>query len=231
MVEAGAKEVTEEEMVQGLEAGHAAIKRIVDTIDALAKEAGKPKREVPEEGSTTRAFYREVEEKVIDSARRRDAHARQARELRHGRSGAGASSSRIDSRRRSAAQGRSEGDLQRAQGKGAARRSAREGRASRRPQVRRDPADLVRSRRAAPRSRLGCVYARRDAGARHRDARHVGRPAEDRNGRGRGLPPVHAALQLPAVLGGRSAVPARTRPARSRPRRACRARAAAGAAA
>src|SRR5262245_21493742 len=64
MVEAGAKEVTEEEMIQGLEAGHAAIKRIVDTIDALAKEAGKPKREVTKK-EVDHAFYREVEEKVL----------------------------------------------------------------------------------------------------------------------------------------------------------------------
>src|SRR6187431_3086479 len=64
MVEAGAKEVTEEEMVQGLEAGHAAIKKIVDTIDALAKEAGKLKREVSKK-EVDHAFYREVEEKVL----------------------------------------------------------------------------------------------------------------------------------------------------------------------
>jgi polyribonucleotide nucleotidyltransferase len=64
MVEAGAKEVSEEDMVQGLEAGHAAIKRIVDTIDALAKEAGKPKREVAKKDHDP-AFYREVEEKVM----------------------------------------------------------------------------------------------------------------------------------------------------------------------
>src|SRR5438876_6067699 len=47
MVEAGAKEVSEEEVVQALEAGHAAIKRIVATIDDLAKEAGKAKRQAP----------------------------------------------------------------------------------------------------------------------------------------------------------------------------------------
>ncbi len=64
MVEAGAKEVTEEEMVQGLEAGHAAIKKIVDIIDALAKEAGKPKREFAKK-EFDHAFYREVEEKVM----------------------------------------------------------------------------------------------------------------------------------------------------------------------
>jgi polyribonucleotide nucleotidyltransferase len=64
MVEAGAKELPEEEMVQALEAGHAAIKRIVDTIDALAKEAGKAKRTVAKKEYDA-AFYREVEEKVM----------------------------------------------------------------------------------------------------------------------------------------------------------------------
>jgi len=64
MVEAGAKEVSEEDVVQALEAGHTAIKRIVDTIDALAKDAGKAKRETPKK-EVDHAFYREVEEKVI----------------------------------------------------------------------------------------------------------------------------------------------------------------------
>ena len=64
MVEAGAKEVPEEEMIQALEAGHAAIKRIVDTIDTLAKEAGKTKRTVAKKEYDA-AFYREVEEKVM----------------------------------------------------------------------------------------------------------------------------------------------------------------------
>ena len=43
MVEAGAKEVSEEEIVQALEHAHAAIKEIVAGIDALAKDAGKTK--------------------------------------------------------------------------------------------------------------------------------------------------------------------------------------------
>ncbi|HEY0284312.1 MAG TPA: polyribonucleotide nucleotidyltransferase [Vicinamibacterales bacterium] len=75
MVEAGAREVTEEEVVQGLEAGHAAIKRIVEAIDALAKEAGKPKRDVAKKEYDP-VFYREVEEKVMiplaDAMRMRD---------------------------------------------------------------------------------------------------------------------------------------------------------------
>ena len=64
MVEAGAKEVPEEDVVQALEAGHVAIKRIIDSIDALAKDVGKPKREVPKK-EIDHSFYREVEEKVL----------------------------------------------------------------------------------------------------------------------------------------------------------------------
>ncbi|MCX6550479.1 MAG: polyribonucleotide nucleotidyltransferase, partial [Acidobacteria bacterium] len=63
MVEAGAKEVSEEIIIQALEAGHAAIKSIVAMIDEMAREVGKKKRQV-----TTKAigadFYREVEEKI-----------------------------------------------------------------------------------------------------------------------------------------------------------------------
>jgi polyribonucleotide nucleotidyltransferase len=64
MVEAGAKEVPEEEIVQALEAGHAAIKRIVETIEDLAKAAGKAKRPVAKKEYDP-VFYREVEEKVM----------------------------------------------------------------------------------------------------------------------------------------------------------------------
>ena len=41
MVEAGAKEVTEEETITALDEAHKAIKQICDSIDALAKDAGK----------------------------------------------------------------------------------------------------------------------------------------------------------------------------------------------
>src|SRR3954465_9776521 len=46
MVEAGAKEVSEAQVVQALETAHAAIKQIVAGIDDLAKEAGKKKLQV-----------------------------------------------------------------------------------------------------------------------------------------------------------------------------------------
>src|SRR5689334_8527306 len=64
MVEAGAKEVTEDQVVAALEAAHAAIKQIVATIDDLAKESGKPKQTVAKK-EIGHEFYREVEEKVM----------------------------------------------------------------------------------------------------------------------------------------------------------------------
>ena len=63
MVEAGAKEVTEEEMVQALETAHTAIREIIAGIDALAAEAGKKKTQMARK-AIGRDFYREVEEKV-----------------------------------------------------------------------------------------------------------------------------------------------------------------------
>ncbi len=64
MVEAGAKEVTEAQVVQALETAHLAIKQIVATIDDLAREAGKKKLQAPKK-EIGHDFYREVEEKVF----------------------------------------------------------------------------------------------------------------------------------------------------------------------
>src|ERR1051325_5236825 len=64
MVEAGAKEVTEDQVVQALETAHAAIKQIVTTIDELARESGKKKLQVQQK-EIGHDFYREVEEKVF----------------------------------------------------------------------------------------------------------------------------------------------------------------------
>ncbi len=63
MVEAGAKEATEDEVVKALDAAHEAIRRIVAMIDDLAKSAGRPKLTVRKQEIGTE-FYREVEEKV-----------------------------------------------------------------------------------------------------------------------------------------------------------------------
>jgi len=64
MVEAGAKEVSEDQVVKALEAAHAAIKQIVASIDDLARDAGKKKLQVAKK-EIGHDFYREVEEKVL----------------------------------------------------------------------------------------------------------------------------------------------------------------------
>src|SRR5262249_27120873 len=64
MVEAGAKEGSEEQAVEGLEAADAAIKQIVAAIDDLAREAGKRKLQVQKK-EIGHEFYRDVEEKVM----------------------------------------------------------------------------------------------------------------------------------------------------------------------
>jgi len=63
MVEAGAKQATEEEMIGALEAAHAAIKQIVAAMDDLARACGKKKLSVTKK-EIGHEFYREVEEKA-----------------------------------------------------------------------------------------------------------------------------------------------------------------------
>ncbi len=63
MVEAGASEVSEQQVVQALETAHKAIKEIVAGIDALAKASGRKKLSVSTK-EIGHDFYREVEEKV-----------------------------------------------------------------------------------------------------------------------------------------------------------------------
>src|SRR5829696_8099068 len=63
MVEAGAKEVSEEQVVEALNTAHDAIRQIVDVIDALAAEAGQAKLKGTKK-EVGHAFYREGEEKV-----------------------------------------------------------------------------------------------------------------------------------------------------------------------
>jgi polyribonucleotide nucleotidyltransferase len=64
MVEAGAREVTEAQVVEALETAHAAIRTITAAIDDLAREAGKSKVKIQKK-EIGHDFYREVEEKVL----------------------------------------------------------------------------------------------------------------------------------------------------------------------
>src|ERR1700674_4501668 len=60
MVEAGAKEVTEEQVVTALDTAHVAIKQILAVIDDLAKECGKKKLVVAKK-EIAADFYKEIE--------------------------------------------------------------------------------------------------------------------------------------------------------------------------
>src|SRR4249919_1340562 len=64
MVEAGAKEVTEAQVVGALEAAHAAIKQIVAAIDDLKKAVGKKKLTVAAR-EIDHAFHRTVHDKTL----------------------------------------------------------------------------------------------------------------------------------------------------------------------
>ncbi len=64
MVEAGAMEVSEDEMLTALETGHEAIRQIVSTIDELAAKAGKPKVSVSDP-PVDEALASAVEEKAL----------------------------------------------------------------------------------------------------------------------------------------------------------------------
>ena len=61
MVEAGAKEVSEVQVVTALEAAHIAIKQLVDAIDELRKTAGKNKVQAQQQEATSSDFSSEVE--------------------------------------------------------------------------------------------------------------------------------------------------------------------------
>ncbi len=65
MVEAGAKEVTEAQVVDALNAAHAAIKQIITGIDQMAAEAGKKKLAVDSKVMDP-AFVRDIESRVFE---------------------------------------------------------------------------------------------------------------------------------------------------------------------
>ncbi|ODS56280.1 MAG: polyribonucleotide nucleotidyltransferase [Acidobacteria bacterium SCN 69-37] len=65
MVEAGAKQATEEEMLGALDAAHQAIKQIVATIDDLKQAVGRAKKSAPAQGVDP-AFQQEVESRAYE---------------------------------------------------------------------------------------------------------------------------------------------------------------------
>ena len=184
MVEAGAKEVTEEQVVEALEAAHAAIKQIV--ADDRRPREGRPARrsvEVAEEGDRPRLLPRGRREGLVPLT--------EAMRIR----GKLENYDRVDQVLDELVASLPEGEVERKVEAKPIFKELKEKvlrdevldarRPPRRPQVRRGASDLDRNRRPAAHARLGRVHARRDAGARHLHARHRRRCAEDRELRGR----------------------------------------------
>ncbi len=84
MVEAGASELTEKEMLDAILFAHEEVKKIVSFIEGIQAEVGKPKMEVnihkPDEGFTelVRDYAREKAEWSLDTFDRREREARSA---------------------------------------------------------------------------------------------------------------------------------------------------------
>ena len=81
-----------------------------------------------------------------------------------------------------------------------------------------DPADRVRGDGQPAHARLGALHARPDADHDALHARHRQGGAADRRPLARDRPPLHAPLQLPALLGRGDGLHARPEAARHRPR-------------
>ena len=226
MVEAGAQQVSESEMIDALAAGHEAIRGIIDEIDKLAAAAGKAKLSV-EAKAPAADLVGEVESAVLgplaDAMRIRDKlenYAAVDRVLDDYL----ATLPDDDSERRGAVKAVFKDLKEKVLRDEVLERGQRlDGRAF--DEIRTITSDVG----LLPRTHGSAVFTpRRDPGPGHCNPRHRRRQAEGRAGRRRDLPPVHAALQLPPLLGGRSQVPARPRPARDRPRQPRRAQPVAG---
>ncbi|HEX9246017.1 MAG TPA: polyribonucleotide nucleotidyltransferase [bacterium] len=79
MVEAGAREVAEERLLEALDLAHAEIKRIIGRIDDLARQAGRPKSAVtaPDTSEVEAAVRDAAAARVADALRRGDKQSRE----------------------------------------------------------------------------------------------------------------------------------------------------------
>ncbi len=234
MVEGGALEVSEADVVEALKVAQKGIKELIGLQKQLhATRRTRSRRCRGRRPSTTRASWTKIRE--LAEAQMATAHQRQGQGQPGQRRRGGARQAIAEAAR----------GLPRHAAATSATCSATSSTAVMRQQVLEkgervdgrdlddDPSDRDRDRRAAARARLGAVHARADAGARRRHARHRERraaPRHHRRGR-RDHQVVHAALQLPAVLDRRGQADARHEPPRDRPRQPGRARAAGRAAA
>ena len=213
MVECGASEVPEAEILDALDIAHGAIKQLVAAQHELREKAGKPKAEV-EVPQVDEDLYRQIQEshgaQLDEATSVEDKLARQDATKAVEEAVLDAVLRRPERRR----------DVRRVPPARAARvRQAREDDhppAHRRPEEApgrpwhgRDPRHLDRGRRAAARPRLGDLHPRPDAGPLRGLAGHHARGDARRRPRAGDVQALLAPLQLPALLGGRGRLHAR----------------------
>ncbi len=213
MVEAGANEIPEAEILDALDIAHAEIKKLCALQRDLAAKVGKEKK-VFETISVDQALLEQIRSshgKALDDATqvedkldRQDAtKAVEAGDPRAVRPGGARGCLRGAADRRQAAARCGAAGVRQAREVDHPRAHRRREEAARRPLGERDPRHLDRSRRDAAHARLGAVHARSDAGAeRRRDGHSEGGDAH-RHARPGDEKVLLAPLQLPAVLGRR----------------------------
>ena len=213
MVECGASEVPEAEILDALDIAHGAIKQLVAAQHELREKAGKPKAEVEVPQVDEDLLYEQIK-----GVARRGSSTRPPRS----RTSSPARTPPRPSRRPCSRSTRAR-DAETLRGVPPARaarlRQAREDdhppahrrpeEAPGRPRHRRDPRHLDRGRRAAARPRLGDLHPRPDAGPLRGLAGHHARGDARRRPRARDVQALLAPLQLPALLGGRGRLHAR----------------------
>ena len=228
MVEGGAAEASEADVIEALMFARKAALPIIELIERMRAAVGKAKRpfepkKLPEE---------------IAGARRRDRRRRHPRVLAHqGQEGAvrrvqgrqGSHGRDLDHRARAREVRRArethQSRVRRAQVRGRPRLRPRPEEAHRRSRHGHGPPHRDRGRHPPACPRVRPLPARRDAGRGHDHPGDVQRRAEDRRAHRRALEALPLPLQLPALLDGRDQADARPRPPRDRPRRARGARA------
>ena len=188
---------------RALRQGSAAAHRAVGSVQDRGRQA-----QVRDAGQAGRGLWRDAEARPPDQGRRGQDRSQEA----------------VRGQRRSARRLRRA--VRQPRSRRRAQRHPRHRQAHRRPRHQDRASDRGRGRRAAARPRLVAVHPRRDPGAGRGHARHRPGRADHRRARGRVPRALHAALQLPSLLGGRSAPHGLARPARDRPRQARLARAA-----
>ncbi len=203
MVEAGARGVSETQILDAIDLAHSEIKRIIAAQRRLKDQVGKPSPHGPPPVAPwPEEFAAGIRQRFagpLDEALRVRGKFEQVDAVDKVEEDAVASLPRPRSWREKGPWVKAIfHDMIKDQFRSA---DPRQGRASRRQGVRRGPQGHVRGRHAAPDARLRPVHPGRDPGARDRHARHLRRRAGDRGARGGEPAALPPALQLPAVLG------------------------------